>query len=71
MTVKMPHSHRTRETKLFAHINIRSLLPSVVYVDTIQELWDKLLKVNTLLSVHPEDVSTEVIERYKQGIEIP
>lgn len=29
----------------------------------MQELWDE---VNTLLSVHPEDVSIEVVEKYEQ-----
>lgn len=32
----------------------------------MQELWDKVLEVNTLLSVRPEDVSKEVIEKYEQ-----
>ena len=32
----------------------------------MQELWDKLLEVNTLLSVRPEDVSTEVIDKYEK-----
>ena len=53
--------------KLFKHISIPQLLPSVTTETTerMQELWKRLLQVNELLSKRPEDVTQEEIIKYE------
>ena len=53
--------------KLFRHIDIPSLLPSVPQNTTLlmQNLWKKFLKINELLSARPADVTEEVITKYE------
>ena len=53
--------------KLFRHIDIPSLLPSIDPNTTllVQDLWKRFLKINELLSARPENVTEDVIQKYE------
>ena len=53
--------------KLFRHIDIPSLLPSIDPNTTllVQDLWKRFLKINELLSARPKNVTEDVIQKYE------
>ena len=51
--------------KLFQKLNIPETFPEIPDSEDVQALWNKLLDINHLLSVRPEDLTTEKVSEFE------
>lgn len=59
----MANTYRSRE--VFENLNIPETFPEIPDSTGVQALWSKLLEINHLLSVRPENLTAEKVSKFE------